>query len=367
MMGLNEIRRRKFQFALIALVVGLVAYLVLMINGLGIGLNEQAGSALRGLDADALAYAEDSDLSVIRSELSAETIDEISKLDGVSDWARLGYVGVNTRDGQGDITTAALLGYEPGSIAEPQVERGSALTDQDRRGLVADKAFLKSSGLSVGDQVTIPSRLSDYDFTIVGEVNEGYFFFQPVVYVLLDSWREVKYGASDPEVPVASILLLKGKGLVGKETGAYEIVSKGTAFANIEGVQGQQATVDALRAFGYLIGALVIGIFFYVLTMQKVAQIGLLKALGASNAYVFRQLLAQVLAVTIMGLAVAVPFAFLTDRALNQLPEAVPIAFTGATFIVTSALLVVTGIIGALLSVRQLARVDPIIALGHQQ
>jgi len=366
-MGLKEIQRRKFQFALIALVVTLISYLVLMINGLGIGLNEQAGSALRGLNADALAYAKSSDLSVIRSELSAETIDKISRLDGVSDWAPLGYVGVNTRDSEGDITTAALLGYEPGSIAEPQLTGGRALTVEDRRGLLADAAFLKASGLSVGDRLTVPSRLTDFEFTVVGEIDEGYFFFQPVLYVLLDSWREVKYGSADPSLPVASIALLKGRDLVGRATDTYELVSKNTAFANIEGVQGQQATVNALRAFGFLIGALVIGIFFYVLTMQKVAQIGLLKALGASSAYIFRQLLTQVLAVTVLGVAVSVPLAYATGTALGRLPQTVPIAFTGGTFILTSVSLVATGIIGALFSVRQLARVDPIIALGQQQ
>ena len=52
MIGLKEIGRRKLQFALIALVVTLISYLVLMINGLGIGLNKQAGSAILQLDAD---------------------------------------------------------------------------------------------------------------------------------------------------------------------------------------------------------------------------------------------------------------------------------------------------------------------------
>ena len=366
-MGLKEIQRRKFQFGLIALVVTLISYLVLMINGLGIGLNEQAGSALRGLNADALVYGKASDLSVIRSELSAETVDEISRLDGVSEWAPLGYVGVNIRDSEGDITTAALLGYEPASIAEPRATGGRALTAQDRRGLLADATFLKASGLSVGDGVTVASRLKDFQFTIIGEIDEGYFFFQPVVYLILDSWREVKYGSTDSDLPLASIALLKGRNLVGRETAAYEIVSKDTAFANIEGVQGQQATVNALRAFGFIIGALVIGIFFYVLTMQKVVQIGLLKALGASSAYIFRQLLIQVVSVTIFGVAVSVPLAYASDTALNRLPEAVPIAFTGGTFILTSVLIVATGVIGALFSVRQLVRVDPIIALGHQQ
>jgi len=68
-----------------------------------------------------------------------------------------------------------------------------------------------------------------------------------------------------------------------------------------------------------------------------------------------------------LGVIIAVPLAYLTDRALNQLPETVPVAFTGFTFIVTSVLVVTTGIVGALFSARQLARVDPIIALGHQE
>ncbi len=366
-MGLTEIRRRKFQFALITLLVTLIAYLVLMINGLGIGLNEQAGSALRGLDADALAYASNSDLSVIRSELAGETAEQLGRMEGVSDWAPLGYVGVNVRDGEGDTTSAALLGFELGSIAEPDVTDGRPLESRDERGVLADSAFLKTSDLSIGDRVVVPSRLREFEFTIVGEVDEGYFFFQPVVYLLLDSWREVKYGAEDPQAPLASIVLLRGDDLAGRTTDAYEVVSKGTAFANIEGVQGQQMTVNALRVFGFAIGALVIGIFFYVLTMQKTAQVGLLKALGAGNGYVFRQLLLQVLTVTTLGVVVAVPVAYATDRALNQLPETVPVAFTGFTFVLTSVLVVTTGIVGALFSVRQLARVDPIIALGHQE
>ncbi len=126
-------------------------------------------------------------------------------------------------------------------------------------------------------------------------------------------------------------------------------------------------TVNALQVFGFVIGALVIGVFFYVLTMQKTVQVGLLKALGASNGYVFRQLLLQVLTVTTLGVIIAVPLAYATDRALNQLPETVPVAFTGFTFLLTSVLVVTTGIVGALFSVRQLARVDPIIALGHQE
>ncbi len=128
LIGLLEIRRRKFQFALITLVVTLISYLVLMINGLGVGLNESAGSALKNFDADAIAYSDRSGISVIRSELSQQQVDAIEAVPGVTAAAPLGYIAVNYESGDGAIDSAAFLGYDPGTIAEPPVIDGRTLT-----------------------------------------------------------------------------------------------------------------------------------------------------------------------------------------------------------------------------------------------
>lgn len=367
MIGLLEVRRRKVQFALIALIVTLISYLVLMINGLGVGLNVLAGSALQNFDADAIAYSDGASVSVIRSELSQATVDAIGKTPGVTDAAPLGYVSANYRRSDGKVNSAAFLGYDPGTIGEPRVTEGRTLTAEDAGGLLADKSFLKATGLAVGDDVEITFRLERRAFTIVGEIDEGAFFFQPAVYVLRSTWDTLRYGARGDETPAASIVLLKGKGLPGKKGDGYEVVNKRTAFANIEGVSGQQSTVTSLRVFGYIIGALVIGVFFYVLTLQKIPQIGVLKAIGASNVFVFRQILLQVVGISVVGLAISVPLAMLTDAALRRLPDAVPIAFTTGTFVTTSALLLVMAIVGTAFSGRQVIKVDPIIALGQQQ
>jgi len=366
MLGLLELRRRRLQFTLIGLIVTLISYLVAMINGLGLGLNELAGSALRNFDADAIAYAETSGLSVIRSELSQDTIDAILSTPGVREGAPLGYVAANVRYPDGTIDNAAFLGFDPGTIAEPRVVEGRSLEPGERGVMLADRAFLRTSGYRLGDTVPVALRLQTREFRIVGVVEEGYFFFQPAVYISRSDWRELRYGQAD-DAPVASIVLLKGKGLPGTRAPGFEIVDKGTAFANIEGVAGQQSTVSALRAFGYLIGALVVGVFFYVLTLQKVPHIGVLKALGASNSYVFRQLLAQVLTVSVLGLAVALPLALATGRAIQRLPNPVPIAFDTRTVATTAVLLLVASLVGAAFSLRRILGTDPIIALGQQQ
>lgn len=367
MIGLLELRRRKLQFALIGLVVTLISYLVLMINGLGVGLNEQAGSALKNFDADAIAYSAASDRSVIRSELGEETVAAILALEGVEAGAPLGYVAANVRKPGGGVESAAFLGFDPGSIGEPDVVEGRPIALGEHDALLADRRFLDITGFDVGDTVTVQLRLETRTFLIVGAIDEGSFFFQPAVYITRDAWRELKYGPGAGNAPVASIVLLKGDGLPGIRGDGFEVIDKPTAFANIEGVAGQQATVTALRVFGYIIGALVIGVFFYVLTLQKVSQIGVLKALGASSAYVFRQLVVQVLAISVTGVVISVPLAWATGRAIAQLPDPVPIAFTTGTFVTTSIALIVVGLIGALFSGRRVAGVDPIIALGQQQ
>jgi putative ABC transport system permease protein len=108
-------------------------------------------------------------------------------------------------------------------------------------------------------------------------------------------------------------------------------------------------------------------VFFYVLTIQKVPQIGVLKAIGASDFYVFRQLLVQVLVLSLIGLAVSVPLAWGTERLLSSLPDAVPIGFTTGTYVTTCLAMLVTAVLGSLFSVRQVFKTDPIIALGQQQ
>lgn len=75
----------------------------------------------------------------------------------------------------------------------------------------------------------------------------------------------------------------------------------------------------------------------------------------------------QVLALAVVGVAIAVPLAWLTNKVLQQLSAQVPIAFTTNAFVITSVAMIATALVGAVFSARQAIKVDPIIALGQQQ
>src|SRR5690606_38897248 len=146
-----------------------------------------------------------------------------------------GYTAARVQADDSDLKSAAVLGFDPGTIAAPNVVSGDELAEGDGNAVLADSRFLELTNLEIGDTVTLSLRLSESEYTIAGEVDEGYFFFQPVVYLLRESWQELKYGDVE-QSPVASVILIKGDDATSVAGDGFEVVNKDTAFANIEGV-----------------------------------------------------------------------------------------------------------------------------------
>jgi putative ABC transport system permease protein len=366
--GLIELRRRKTTFALVAMVVALVSFLVLMINGLALGLREGFGGAVSQLDADAIAFDDDGRLSLFRSDLNEDTAQRIESLPGVEASARLGYLASDYRDASGETRSGVFFGFDPGTIGEPALTGGRALAPDEARGVVVDDAFLRRAGFAIGDTFTVSYLPRDFEFTIVGTVDGGTFEFAPVVYMLRETWRELRYGSVEPTVrPVATIVLLDGADLAGTRGPGFEVVTREKAFMSVEGLAQMDSILWALRLFGYGIGAAVIGVFFYVMTLQKVPQVGLLKALGVSTGALLEQTLLQAIVIAVIGLGVALPAAILVNAAIANASDQIPINFTTATYFSTVVSLLLTIVLGVAFSLRSLIRVDPIIALARQQ
>ncbi len=366
MMAFDELWFRRGQFGLIGLIVTMIAYLVIMTNALGAGLLDVAGGVVKGFDAG-LVLQSKTNLSLQQSEISQATADAVARAPGVTASGRLGYLSVQPID-RPSLGPVAFIGFEAETIAQPALTGGRMLEAGERGAVLADKRFLSLRGNRIGDTITLTSRLRTYEFRIVGEVDEGSFFFQAPVWGNLDDWRELKYGSEGPATPAATLVLVRGgSGLLRSLPDAapgIEAATPNQVFDRIPGVGPQRNTANSIQAFGLIVGALVVGVFFYVLTLQKVGQIGVLKALGASSWFVIRQLLVQVGVISILGLAVAVPASIVT---VNALPESVPLLIKRDGVILTTLLLLATAIIGVAFSGRKIVSIDPLIALGQQQ
>jgi putative ABC transport system permease protein len=134
-----------------------------------------------------------------------------------------------------------------------------------------------------------------------------------------------------------------------------------TAYKKTPGYAEQQATLDTQRIFTLIIGVLVIGGFFQIQTLQKVPQIGMLKAIGARNRTVAVASIFQVTIVTIIGVAIGAAFTLLLAA---NFPVTVPIVFKPNTTLIAITSLLLIGPIGGLVSVRYSLRIEPLRALG---
>lgn len=167
--------------------------------------------------------------------------------------------------------------------------------------------------------------------TIVGIFPETYYTVSPVIYASLDTWTALKYGqqpfASEEEQPINGIVI-KDSAKISKEKASkgLQLLTIGTFIESIPGYSAQNMTLNAMIYFLFLVVAAVVGIFMYVMTLQKTAIFGVMKAQGIKNFFIAKSLVAQSFIVGVVGVLLALLFAYLTSLIL---PSAMPFAVFG--------------------------------------
>jgi putative ABC transport system permease protein len=133
------------------------------------------------------------------------------------------------------------------------------------------------------------------------------------------------------------------------------------AIQALPGYSAQQSTLNTQGGFTLFIGILVIGGFFQIQILQKVAQIGVLKAIGAANPVVAFSSIIHIVVITVIGVLIG---ALLTFSFSLFFPPTVPIVFNGTTSLIAIIALLLIGPLGGLVSIRYAVRIEPLKALG---
>jgi putative ABC transport system permease protein len=142
-------------------------------------------------------------------------------------------------------------------------------------------------------------------------------------------------------------------------------VDKQSAYEASSGYREEILTVRLIQGFLIIISAVVIGAFFTVWTIQRTREIGLVKALGASNGYLLRDALGQVLILMVTGTLIGTLISLWAGQRFAEAGSSFLLDLP--TIFASSCLLVLAGLIGSALSVRLITRIDPIIALGRER
>ncbi|HHQ15099.1 MAG TPA: ABC transporter permease, partial [Chromatiales bacterium] len=278
-----------------------------------------------------------------------------------------------------DPLTFVMWGVQPGSFIEPPALEGEPLGRLDN-GVIISKSLADKDGVEIGDRFTLDRVLTEFE--VVGITDERNIGHMPIVFAPLRIWQEATYGPPGGPPPgeklpdilydFVSVLVLQLDDSLTPEKIAEiddEIGTKTLArqqfYAASIGYQEEVMTVLLIQSFLIAISAVVIGGFFSIWTIQRTREIGLIKALGASNAYLLRDAMGQMLLLMGGGVVVGVSLGLWLGRSLAIGGN--PFMFEPQKLVASMVLLLFAGLVGGALSIRRITSVDPIIALGQEQ
>jgi len=377
-LAVKEIWRNRGRFLLVSLVIALITLLVLFIAALGEGLGNGNREYISKLDAHLIAFQAKSDFLIQSSRLSRDRLAAIRRVDGVADAGMLGTSSAALiLPGDAKPLKVAMLGVEPGRTGEPGVVTGRQLSTDLAEEVIIDRNTAIRSDLELGDILTlrVTQGINDefYNLRIVGITDGQQYSLQPSIFVPFFTWDRIR-PKSEAEVnssnPVANVILVKlndpsktgevGQHLV-EQVKSLEVATLNETIQALPGYSAQQSTLNTQGGFTLFIGILVIGGFFQIQILQKVAQIGVLKAIGTANPIVATASVIQIMVITVIGVAIGALLSFLFSLTF---PPTVPIVFNGTTSALAVIALLLIGPLGGLVSIRYAVRIEPLKALG---
>lgn len=365
-LALTELWRRPGRFATATVIITLIAILLMFLGSLLDGLIQSSTGAIRAQDVDVIAYSDSAQASFPRSRIDADVRTQVESLDGVDQVGGIGVVQVGARvpgNGPRDLANVALFGYEipPKGVPDPPAE-GQAYADD----------VLEADGVEEGMTILLgPARTP---IEVVGFVSDTTFSGQAGLWASEATWRST-LAENRPDAQLADgvwqALVIRGaddgaadldERIDAATDGATDSYTVAAAVNAIPGVEEQQGTFNQIIGVTISVALVVIGLFFALITVERVGLYGVLKALGAKSSTIFGGLMVQAVVVTAIACTVAGALVLLLELAIP--PGSIPISVSAGSILSSAALLLLAAAVGCSFSLRRVLKVDPASAIG---
>ncbi|HAR4536503.1 ABC transporter permease [Staphylococcus aureus] len=344
----NEIRRNKLKFGLIIGVLTMISYLLFLLSGLANGLINMNKEGIDKWQADAIVLNKDANQTVQQSVFNKKDIENKYKKQ-----ATLKQTGEIVSNGH-QKDNVLVFGVEKSSFLVPSLIEGHKATKDNE--VLADET-LKNKGFKIGDTLSLSQ--SDEKLHIVGFTESAKYNASPVIFT-----NDVTIAKINPRLTgdkINAVVVRDTNWKDKKLNQELEAVSINDFIENLPGYKPQNLTLNFMISFLFVISATVIGIFLYVMTLQKTSLFGILKAQGFTNGYLANVVISQTLILALFGTAFGL---LLTGVTGAFLPDAVPVKFDVLTLLVFAIVLMIVSVLGSLFSILTIRKIDPLKAIG---
>ena len=395
-LALRDIVSARGRFSLISFVVGLITVLLVMLTGLTGGLAKHNTSALEALAPERYVFTSDGP-SFQESQVTTSDVQEWQEL--VDDGSQVIPLGTaQTRLEAGSAMGVAVLGLPAGAKvpapvisgvgaagteiagataagaapeAEAEADSAASLETQEAQeavvaedGIVVSHEIVAEAGVQPGETVEI----GGVEQPVSAVVDDKHYSHQPVVWVSTQVWQQISRAHDDVVGTVLAVdtrdqhagALLDEEWQDAENQTGDSVATVEESFSGLAAYQSEQASLQLIQVLLYAISALVTVAFLSVWTIQRSRDLSVLRALGASPGYVWKDALGQAAVVVGIGVVLGAGVGWAAGVWAGG---SVPFDLQWTTIVVPAAGIWVLGMCGALVATRRVKKIDPASAL----
>ena len=349
-LAIKEILHNKLRYSLVLVTVFLISFMVFFMTSLAIGLVRDNRTAADNWDSTGVVLSK-----YANKNLTASFITEDNYKDKLSDDAvPLGYMFAVTNLKNDDTTVnISIFAQNWNSFIAPKLIEGHY--PESKNEVIIDQS-MENYNIKMGDQIQLNGSTDEYK--VVGITNDSKFFTVPVIYTDLSTYWKLQH--TDKTTKTISAIVLNndvdvsGEGLVQ--------VTEQDMISNIPGYTPEVNVFMGMIIALVVITCLVVGIFIYIIMIQKLGLYGIMRAQGIQSKTIIWSLFCQIIVLSGMGVLMALigvwAVKFVLPATLFFYPSWLAYSLLGLAIIIMALL-------GGLISLPKILKIDPIEAIGE--
>lgn len=356
----KEIKHSKGKYVLVEGILLLMVFMVLFLSGLANGLARAVSASIETTDAPYFILSDDAENLITISDISPEVYKELETMT-TDDTApfNLQRMNVNRIDDSTklDVTYFAI---PESSFLNPTIIQGEGLAAGANE-IVLDESF-QEYGIKVGE--VIEDSSTGISLTVVGFTNDAYYGHTSVGYISLDTYQQIRTEINPMYEVTYHAVAVHGTDVNQITLNGYEVVGKMDIIENIPGYKAEQMTIQMILWVLVIVSAAILGVFIYVITIQKEKQFGVLKAIGMPMRKINGMIVSQVM--MLAGFSVVIGNG-LTWVMSKMLPVSMPFYLNLSHSLLVSVAFLAVSFVCSLISTTKVAKVDPMISIGGNE
>lgn len=345
--------------------ISVVVFLVLVLNGILNGATLGATSYIDNLKSEIVVMQDGvANMHMASSLIPSSMVSQIRSMKGVKKAEGILYLPGFARVANGKKIFGYFSGIEANDIDVGPWDIVAGRNVVRGKEVVVDKNILKFYGLGLGDKIT----LLDKKLTIVGASKDTGPLLNPVIFIPKDKLAtmtktqgRVSYIFVWPDAEVDSTALMAR--ISDRFKGDVNVMTV-KSLSNSDRVMIGKMSSDLVQIIVYvtlLVGLMVVVLMLYTLTMGKIRDYGIIKAVGGSPNLLMLTALWQGLLLSVIGIGVGILLALVAFPAIEYLSPGIGAFMTIGNVITVLVQFIIVGTIASILPIIQIRKIDPML------